>query len=65
MAEYRIDASPESVHWGYFDAGIPPLLNVDSGDTVTISTVSGGPEAMPKAPFVIPQALSDIHAAHK
>jgi acetamidase/formamidase len=27
--------------------------------------VSGGPEAMPKVPFVIPQALSDIHAAQK
>lgn len=65
MAEYRIDASPESVHWGYFEAGIPPLLTVDSGATVTISTVSGGPEAMPSAPFVVPQALSDIHAAQK
>jgi acetamidase/formamidase len=27
--------------------------------------VSGGPEAMPKAPFVIPQALSAIHAVQK
>jgi acetamidase/formamidase len=65
VATHRLDASPQTIHWGYFDAQLPPLLTVDSGDTVTISTVSGGPEAMPKAPFVIPQALSDIHAAHK
>ena len=65
MAEYRIDASPESVHWGYFDAGLAPLLTVDSGVTVTISTVSGGPEVMPKAPFVIPEALSAVHATQR
>ncbi len=65
MAEYRIDASPENVHWGYFDAGIPPLLTVSSGDTVTISTVSGGPEVMPKAPLIVPEALSAVHATQR
>jgi acetamidase/formamidase len=34
--------SPETVHWGHFDAKIPPRLAVDSGDTVTVVTVSGG-----------------------
>jgi acetamidase/formamidase len=33
---------PETVHWGHLDAKIPPRLTVDSGDTVTIETVSGG-----------------------
>jgi acetamidase/formamidase len=65
VAEYRIDASPENVHWGYFDAGIPPLLTVSSGDTVTISTVSGGPEVMPKAPLIVPEALSAVHATQR
>jgi acetamidase/formamidase len=65
VADYRIDASPESVHWGYFDAGLSPLLTVDSGDTVTISTISGGPEVMPKPPFVIPEALSTLHAMQR
>ena len=41
MTSHRLDASPETVHWGYFDAKLQPLLTVDSGDTVTISTVSG------------------------
>ncbi len=65
MAEYRIDASPETVHWGYFDAGLAPLLTVNSGDIVTISTVSGGPEVMPKAPLVVPDALSAVHATQR
>lgn len=63
MATHRIDASPETVHWGYFDAALEPLLTVDSGDTVTISTVSGAPEVMPGPPYVVPSALPAIHAA--
>jgi acetamidase/formamidase len=65
VADYRLDASPETIHWGYFDAGLSPLITIDSGDTVTISTVSGGPEVMPKAPYVIPDALAAIQATHK
>jgi acetamidase/formamidase len=34
--------SLETVHWGHFDAKIPPRLTVDPGDTVTVVTVSGG-----------------------
>jgi acetamidase/formamidase len=64
MAHHRIDAAPETVHWGYFDARLPPLLTIDSGDTVTISTVSGGPEVMPEPPLAIPPALAAIHAKH-
>lgn len=63
MAHYQIDAAPETVHWGYFDAGLAPILTVESGDAVTISTVSGGPDVMPGAPFAIPPALPAIHAA--
>src|SRR4029077_19150282 len=28
MANHRIDAAPETVHWGYFDAKLAPLLTV-------------------------------------
>jgi acetamidase/formamidase len=34
--------SPETVHWGHFDAKLPPRLTVDPGDSVTVVTVSGG-----------------------
>ena len=61
---YILPANPRTVHWGYFDAQLSPRLAIDSGERVTISSVSGGPEMMPAAPFVIPPALPAIHARH-
>jgi acetamidase/formamidase len=64
MRKHRVDAGPDTVHWGFFDAGLKPLITIDSGDEVTMSTVSGPPEAMPKANsgLTVPPALSAIHA---
>jgi acetamidase/formamidase len=61
MANHRLDAAPETVHWGYFDARLKPLLTVASGDTVTISTVSGMASQMPAPPLAVPPALAAIH----
>src|SRR5215831_9541554 len=61
--QVRVDASAENVHWGYFDAGLPPIATIDSGDVVTIGTVSGPPEALPRSGFQIPPALHAIHQA--
>ena len=60
----RIDAGPNTVHWGFFDGNLSPVFTVNSGDRVTISTVSGGPELMPPPPFNVPTALPAIHAAN-
>src|ERR1700741_2706629 len=64
MAHHRLDAGPETVHWGYFDAALKPLITVDSGDTVVISTVSGPASAMPPpgSGLTVPEALTAIHA---
>jgi acetamidase/formamidase len=64
MTHHRLDAAPDTVHWGYFDAARKPLLTIDDDETVTISTVSGVPAQMPPkdSPFKMPQALIDIHA---
>ncbi len=35
---HTLKASPQTVHTGFFDATIPPVLTVDSGDTVVFST---------------------------
>lgn len=48
---HRLDASVDTVHWGYFDAGLPAKLEVDSGDTVVVDTVSGVPDVAPDAPY--------------
>jgi acetamidase/formamidase len=64
MTTHRLDAAADTVHWGYFDAALKPLITVDPGDTVVISTVSGGLGQLPGAGsgLTVPQALYDIHA---
>ena len=64
MQKHRVDAGPDSVHWGFFDAALKPLITIESGDEVTMSTVSGPREAMPKpeSGLTVPPALSAIHA---
>ena len=60
MTHHRLDAGADTVHWGYFDAALPPVLTVESGDVVTISTVSGPPDVMPPPPLVVPEALRAV-----
>jgi acetamidase/formamidase len=59
-----IEATPETIHWGFFDANLPAVLSVRSGDTVTINTVSGGKEQMPApgSTLRVPPDLAAIHA---
>jgi acetamidase/formamidase len=61
MPDHRLEPGPDTVHWGYFDARLPPRLAIDSGQRVTISTVSGTAEMMPAPPLRIPPALTAIH----
>jgi acetamidase/formamidase len=60
----RVDAGPDTVHWGYFSAALKPVVTIESGARVTMSSVSGAPDVMPPAPFTIPPALPAIHAAN-
>jgi acetamidase/formamidase len=63
MSRHHLASSPDTCHWGFFDARIPPVLTVRSGDEVTVETVTGGPEHLPPADrFHIPPELRDIHA---
>lgn len=58
---HEIAASPRTVHWGVFDAAIEPVLEIDSGDTVTLHCVSGGPDIIPESGFeILPEHL-EIH----
>ncbi|WP_137701285.1 acetamidase/formamidase family protein [Marimonas lutisalis] len=61
---HRLTASPDTCAWGYFDPTLPPAIEIDSGETVTVETVSGGPDHVPAkdAGFHIPPELWDIHA---
>jgi acetamidase/formamidase len=61
---HRLTASLETCAWGYFDAALPPVLEIASGDTVTMETVSGAPTQLPPADagFHVPVEIHDIHA---
>jgi acetamidase/formamidase len=61
---HTLSASPETVHWGIFDAALPAVMTVASGDRVTIEAVSGGADIMPPPGFrggdfvVLPEHLA-------
>ena len=44
---HTLPANAETVHWGYWDAAREPVLEIDSGDRVTIDSVSGEPYDLP------------------
>lgn len=66
MPIHRLDAATDTVHWGFFDAALKPLITVEPGDTVTISTVSGTPGQLPPpgsgltVPAVLPAILKNV-----
>ena len=39
-AHYHLPASDQTVHWGYFSKLLAPVVEVDSGDFVTIETLT-------------------------
>ena len=64
MTHHTLKSTPATIHWGYFDASVSPALSIDSGDTVTIETLSGAQDVMPKpgSGFALPPELPEIHA---
>lgn len=51
---HHLRATPETSHWGFFDAKLKPVLTIKSGERVVIDTVSGNPEMMPPANLGMP-----------
>ncbi|MFC3123866.1 acetamidase/formamidase family protein [Pseudoroseomonas globiformis] len=62
---HTLNASPDTVHVGTFDARHAPVLTVASGDTVEMQCVSGLAEVAPgpQSGFTLPPGLAEIHAA--
>jgi acetamidase/formamidase len=44
---HHLTSTPGNVHWGLWDGTLKPVLTINSGDSVTIDTLSGEPEDMP------------------
>ena len=62
MTHHHLTSTPATVHWGYFDAALAPVLTINSGDRVTVETVSGGPANLPGPGYHVPPELARIHA---
>jgi acetamidase/formamidase len=63
MPHHHLHSSPETCHWGFFEAKLKPVLTVNSGDEVTIDTISGGPDSVPdRKQFHVPPELYEVHA---
>jgi acetamidase/formamidase len=63
--EYTLKGSPETIQIGHFDATIPPVLTVNSGDIVTVQTATQvKPEEFDAAgvlpPSAMPQYVRDV-----
>jgi len=41
---HEIHPTPATVHYGYFDASLKPVLTIDSGDLVRLWTATGNPK---------------------
>lgn len=65
MTLHKISARPDTTQIGIFDARIPPVLTIASGDTVVLECVSGDAQTYPPADsgFVVPPALRAINDA--
>src|SRR4051794_28893672 len=66
MTHHHLRASPETCHWGFFEAKLNPVLTIASGDEITIDTISGGPEMVPdRSKFHVPPELDQVHAKNE
>jgi acetamidase/formamidase len=66
MTTHNLRAAPDTVRIGVFDAEFPPIMTIESGDTVEVQCVSGREELMPPAgsSMVVPPELTAILAAN-
>jgi acetamidase/formamidase len=48
-ASHHVAATPETIHWGTFNASIKPVIEVQSGDLVVMQCLSGPPDVLAEA----------------
>src|SRR4051794_24332582 len=56
----RLEASARTVHFGFFDAALAPVLEVDSGAEIWVETVSADPAHEVPAEW-LPARIGEIH----
>jgi acetamidase/formamidase len=61
---HLLRSTPDTVHWGFFDAALKPALTIGSGDRVTIECISGHPGWMPAESSGM-ATLPDLQEVHR
>ncbi len=64
---HELRASPETTHIFFFDASLPPVLRIESGDVVQLETATGNPrwfESLGVAPDQIPAELYAVYEGY-
>ena len=70
-AQHKLEATPTTVAWGYYDAAAPPVMRIKSGESVEVHTlITSTParlEGAGVAPAQVEPALRDIteHVTNK
>ncbi len=64
-AEYSLKAEPQNIAWGYYSATAKPVLRIQSGDIVTIQTVSGAPARLEAAGLPANQIQPELRAVYE
>jgi acetamidase/formamidase len=67
MKTHLLQSTPETVHWGYFDGSLPPVLTVESGDRAVVECITSTPESLPPASagFEILPEIKEVHRKTK
>ena len=55
----HLKSTCETVHWGYYDATLKPVMEIDSGEEIAVTTISAKPnDKVP--PDWLPPEIHDI-----
>lgn len=61
MKTHELHTSPKTIHWGFFDSRLSPVLRIDSGDRVIVHSVSGEPADMPPDESKVLPEHKEVH----